>query len=308
MFKHFFSHIDIVPSNINILNGNAPDLHAECTAYEAKIKAVGGIDLFLGGIGADGHIAFNEPGSSLASRTRVKTLAYETVIANSRFFGGNLDMVPKMALTVGVATIMEVCRAISTCAVSVLISVTGSRSHSHCDGGAEGVGASEVYRGRSEPHVHSFRVTDASAFHGCLRRGCYAGIAGQNSEGKSHASPSSPTKLSPGSISRASKRFQRNSALPRQFPLQSKWALRLRTSTLAEQDWTPRSENVRIRHIPSLRLSRTGSSLLPLCNRSQERSLQNCFPTTWRLEFRKFCGLLIHQGPKIYRLIGWNLA
>lgn len=109
MFQHFFSHIDICPTNINILDGNAPNLEAECEAYEAKILAAGGIDLFLGGIGVDGHIAFNEPGSSLASRTRVKTLAYDTVIANSRFFGGNLDLVPKMALTVGVQTILEVC-------------------------------------------------------------------------------------------------------------------------------------------------------------------------------------------------------
>jgi glucosamine-6-phosphate deaminase len=108
MFQHFFAHIDILPTNINILNGNSADLEAECAAYEEKIKAVGGIDLFLGGIGADGHIAFNEPGSSLASRTRVKTLAYDTVIANSRFFGGDLDLVPKMALTVGVQTILEV--------------------------------------------------------------------------------------------------------------------------------------------------------------------------------------------------------
>jgi glucosamine-6-phosphate deaminase len=109
MFGNFFSHVDVPPSQINILNGNAPDLEAECVAYEAKIKAVGGIDLFLGGIGADGHIAFNEPGSSLASRTRVKTLAYDTVVANSRFFGGDMDMVPKMALTVGVQTVLEVC-------------------------------------------------------------------------------------------------------------------------------------------------------------------------------------------------------
>jgi len=107
MFQNFFSHVDIPPSQINILDGNAPDLEAECVAYEAKIRAVGGIDLFLGGIGADGHIAFNEPGSSLASRTRVKTLAYDTVIANSRFFGNDLELVPKMALTVGVQTILE---------------------------------------------------------------------------------------------------------------------------------------------------------------------------------------------------------
>jgi hypothetical protein len=109
MFSNLFSHIDIPGENVNILNGNAPDLEAECAAFEAKIKAVGGIDLFLGGVGTDGHIAFNEPGSSLASRTRVKTLADETVRSNARFFDGDMDAVPKMALTVGVQTIMEVC-------------------------------------------------------------------------------------------------------------------------------------------------------------------------------------------------------
>jgi len=108
MFSKFFSHVDIAPGNVHILDGNAADLRAECAAYEAKIKAVGGINLFLGGVGSDGHIAFNEPGSSLTSRTRVKTLANETVRANARFFGGSLDAVPKMALTVGVQTIMEV--------------------------------------------------------------------------------------------------------------------------------------------------------------------------------------------------------
>jgi glucosamine-6-phosphate deaminase len=92
---------------VHILNGNAANLEAECNAYEDAIKAVGGIDLFLAGIGDDGHIAFNEPGSSLASRTRVKTLAYDTILANSRFFGGDLNKVPRMALTVGVQTILE---------------------------------------------------------------------------------------------------------------------------------------------------------------------------------------------------------
>jgi glucosamine-6-phosphate deaminase len=118
MYKHFFSHVNVHPRNIHILNGNAPDLEAECVAYEASIKAHGGIDLFLGGIGPDGHIAFNEPGSSLASRTRVKTLAYDTILANSRFFGNDLDKVPKMALTVGVQTVLE--------AREVVIIITGA--------------------------------------------------------------------------------------------------------------------------------------------------------------------------------------
>nr|KAK5442889.1 Glucosamine-6-phosphate isomerase (Glucosamine-6-phosphate deaminase) (GNPDA) (GlcN6P deaminase) [Exophiala xenobiotica] len=107
MYKHFFAHVDINPANVNILNGNAPSLAAECANYEARITKAGGIDLFLGGIGPDGHIAFNEPGSSLTSRTRVKTLAEDTIRANSRFFGGDLSQVPKQALTVGVGTVMD---------------------------------------------------------------------------------------------------------------------------------------------------------------------------------------------------------
>jgi glucosamine-6-phosphate deaminase len=107
MWQHLFSHVDIPPHNVNILNGNASDLELECNEYEEKIRRIGGIDLFLGGIGPDGHIAFNEPGSSLSSRTRIKTLTHDTRVANSRFFGGDPHKVPKTALTVGVATVMD---------------------------------------------------------------------------------------------------------------------------------------------------------------------------------------------------------
>jgi glucosamine-6-phosphate deaminase len=107
MWHHLFSHVDIPAANVNILNGNAPDLEEECDAFEERIRKIGGIDLFLGGIGPDGHIAFNEPGSSLSSRTRIKTLTYDTRVANSRFFGGEVTKVPKTALTVGVATVMD---------------------------------------------------------------------------------------------------------------------------------------------------------------------------------------------------------
>lgn len=107
MWNNFFSHIDIKPENVHILNGNAPDPLEECRAYERAIQEVGGIDLFLGGIGPDGHIAFNEPGSSLTSRTRIKTLTTDTIIANSRFFDGDVNKVPKTALTVGVGTILD---------------------------------------------------------------------------------------------------------------------------------------------------------------------------------------------------------
>ena len=107
MWNNFFKHIDIKKENVNILNGNAEDLEAECARYEEKIKSYGGIDLFMGGIGPDGHIAFNEPGSSLTSRTRVKTLTTDTIIANSRFFENDINKVPKTALTVGVGTVMD---------------------------------------------------------------------------------------------------------------------------------------------------------------------------------------------------------
>jgi len=106
MFTNLFNHIDCPRENIHILNGNAADLEAECAHYEQMIEEAGGVDLFLGGIGPDGHIAFNEPGSSLSSRTRQKTLTTDTIIANSRFFEGDINKVPKTALTVGVATVM----------------------------------------------------------------------------------------------------------------------------------------------------------------------------------------------------------
>ncbi len=105
MWNNFFSHIDIKRDNVNILNGNAADLQAECDDYERRIAEAGGIDLFIGGVGEDGHLAFNEPFSSLDSRTRVKTLTEDTIIVNSRFFGGDVTKVPKLALTVGVGTV-----------------------------------------------------------------------------------------------------------------------------------------------------------------------------------------------------------
>ncbi len=117
MWENFFNHVDIKKENVNILNGNAADLDKECADYEKKMKKVGGIDLFLGGIGPDGHIAFNEPGSSLSSRTRIKTLTTDTIIANSRFFDNDINKVPKTAVTVGVGTVLD--------AKEVLIMVNG---------------------------------------------------------------------------------------------------------------------------------------------------------------------------------------
>lgn len=107
MYSNFFNHIDIDRKNIHIPNGNAPDLEKECREYEEKILNCGGIDLFLGGMGSDGHIAFNIPGSSLGSRTRLVNLNYDTIVANSRFFDQDINKVPKQALTVGVQTVLD---------------------------------------------------------------------------------------------------------------------------------------------------------------------------------------------------------
>ena len=119
MWSNFFSHIDVKAENVYILNGNAEDLMAECRAYEEAILKAGGIDLFMGGVGEDGHIAFNEPFSSLQSRTRIKTLTPDTIAVNSRFFGGDISKVPTQALTVGVGTVLD--------ARKVLILATGPK-------------------------------------------------------------------------------------------------------------------------------------------------------------------------------------
>lgn len=117
MWNNFFNHIDIKKENVNILNGNAGDLEKECEEYERKIAKTGGIDLFVGGSGPDGHIAFNEPGSSLGSLTRVKTLTLDTITANSRFFDNDVKKVPRTALTVGVKTLLD--------AAEVMIIISG---------------------------------------------------------------------------------------------------------------------------------------------------------------------------------------
>ena len=154
MWNNFFNHIDINPDNVNILNGNAEDPVKECERYEEKIKSVGGIDLFLGGIGPDGHIAFNEPGSSLTSRTRVKTLTQDTIIANSRFFN-NENLVPKTALTVGVGTVMD--------AKSVLIIVNGHNKARALQHGVEG-GISQMWTiSALQMHKYSIIVCDEAA-------------------------------------------------------------------------------------------------------------------------------------------------
>ena len=155
MAKHLFNHIDCPKENIHILNGNAEDLQAECQHYEDMIREAGGIDLFLGGIGPDGHIAFNEPGSSLRSRTRIKTLTSDTRIANSRFFDNDPEKVPAHALTVGVGTVMD--------AKEVLILVNGHNKAEALHAAVEGGITQKWTISALQMHEHGTIVCDESA-------------------------------------------------------------------------------------------------------------------------------------------------
>ena len=155
MHNNLFKHIDCPNENIHILNGNALDLEAECVSYEKQIEEAGGIDLFIGGVGVDGHIAFNEPGSSLSSRTRQKTLTQETRIVNSRFFGNDMNKVPAYALTVGVGTVMD--------AREVMVLVNGHAKARALQAVVEG-GISQMFTiSALQMHQHGIIVCDEAA-------------------------------------------------------------------------------------------------------------------------------------------------
>ena len=155
MARNLFDHVDCPKENIHILNGNAEDLEAECANYEQKIKEAGGIDLFLGGIGPDGHIAFNEPFSSLTSRTRVKSLTTDTIIANSRFFDNDVTKVPRHALTVGVGTVMD--------AREVMILVNGHHKARALQAAVEGHVTQAWTISALQQHPHAIIVADEAA-------------------------------------------------------------------------------------------------------------------------------------------------
>ena len=155
MRRNLFDHIDCPAENIHILNGNATNLQAECEAYERAIREVGGTNLFIGGIGPDGHIAFNEPFSSLNSHTRVKTLTTDTRIANSRFFDNDPEKVPAYALTVGVGTVME--------AKEVLILCNGYGKARALQAAIEGPVTQQWTISALQTHPHSIIVTDEQA-------------------------------------------------------------------------------------------------------------------------------------------------
>ena len=155
MYNNLFKHIDCPDENIHILNGNASDLEAECANYEMMIQEAGGIDLFIGGVGVDGHIAFNEPGSSLSSRTRQKTLTTETRMVNSRFFGNDMNKVPAFALTVGVGTVMD--------AREVMVLVNGHAKARALQAAVEGAVSQMFTISALQMHKHGIIVCDEAA-------------------------------------------------------------------------------------------------------------------------------------------------
>lgn len=155
MWTNLFSQVDILPENVNILNGMAPDLQAECADYERRIAEAGGVDLFLGGVGEDGHLAFNEPFSSLNSRTRVKTLTADTLEVNSRFFDGDASAVPTTALTVGVGTVLD--------AREVLILATGHKKARAVRHAVEGPYCHQWTLSALQVHPHGIIACDEAA-------------------------------------------------------------------------------------------------------------------------------------------------
>ena len=155
MYENFFNHIDIQRKNIHILNGLTKDYTKECRNYEQAIKDVGGVHLFIGGVGEDGHIAFNEPFSSLESRTRIKTLTESTIRANSRFFENDISKVPTQALTVGIGTITD--------AEEVMILATGANKAQALKYGIEG-GINHVWTlSVLQRHPHGIILCDSEA-------------------------------------------------------------------------------------------------------------------------------------------------
>jgi glucosamine-6-phosphate deaminase len=154
MRENLFKQINISPTRIHIPNGMAEDIDSHCQWYEEEIKKAGGIDLQLLGIGSDGHIAFNEPGSSLGSRTRLKTLTESTIKDNARFFEREED-VPHFAITMGVGTIFE--------ARSIVLAANGEKKAQVCADFIEGPVTARVTASLLQLHPRVHVVLDESA-------------------------------------------------------------------------------------------------------------------------------------------------
>jgi glucosamine-6-phosphate deaminase len=165
MQTHLFDHINIDVHRTHVPDGRALDFDVCCRQYEQQIRAAGGIDLQVLGIGTDGHIAFNEPGSSLGSRTRLKTLASETVRDNARFFGGE-QHVPRLAVTMGVGTILEAKRCL-------LIAIGANKAVAIRDT-IEGPITSQVTASALQLHPDTIAILDTTAASLLARQDYYA--------------------------------------------------------------------------------------------------------------------------------------
>ncbi|MHC4064104.1 MAG: glucosamine-6-phosphate deaminase [Planctomycetota bacterium] len=154
MDQHLFNHINVDPQNVHVPYGHAEDVEEFCQWYEAEIERVGGVDIQVLGIGADGHIAFNEPGSSLGSRTRLKTLTKQTIEDNARFFD-KLEDVPRFAITMGVGTILE--------AKEILLLANGSKKADIVAEAIEGPVTAQVSASALQMHRHVTVIVDAEA-------------------------------------------------------------------------------------------------------------------------------------------------
>ena len=154
MHEHFFRHVNIPPQNIHIPSGTTTNYRAFCDWYEQRIQDAGGIDVQILGIGSDGHIAFNEPGSSLSSRTRLKTLAKSTIDDNARFFNKR-EEVPIYAITMGVGTILE--------ARQVLLLASGQKKAAAVAAAVEGPITSMVTASALQMHPASQMLLDEEA-------------------------------------------------------------------------------------------------------------------------------------------------
>jgi len=154
MHENFFKHVNIPPQNIHIPSGTTSNYRAFCDWYEQRIKECGGIDVQILGIGSDGHIAFNEPASSLSSRTRLKTLAKSTIDDNARFFKSR-DEVPIYAITMGVGTILE--------ARKILLLANGRKKAEAVAAAVEGPVTSMITASALQMHADSAVYVDDDA-------------------------------------------------------------------------------------------------------------------------------------------------
>jgi len=154
MSENLFKHINLSPGRTHVPNGMAEDIDGHCQWYEEQIRQAGGIDLQLLGIGSDGHIAFNEPGSSLGSRTRLKSLTEQTIADNARFFVRE-ENVPRFAITMGVGTIME--------AREIVLIASGEKKAAVCAEFIEGPVTARVTASILQLHPHVHAVLDQAA-------------------------------------------------------------------------------------------------------------------------------------------------